>query len=237
MHDDEYTRRVFEDLHVQPESPRFFEELQARLERRDRDAVRRWRRIAVASVAIAIAATAVAGVAVATPSAPSNTVDLTVLCPNLLKGGLPVFSVYASPTGNPPIDGGKLRQPPPGFRPVDGMTVETGDLSYILRLTSLAAGYQLDRRQCVPNKTKLTLGPNGLPKHVTLHVGDNEYGERCKDVSKMVMRLRIVNDRYGAPVRAQLLIVRAKTNKPLIYVEWGRQQVSTWDSPGCDFTQ
>jgi hypothetical protein len=162
---------------------------------------------------------------------------VTVQCPNLLKGGVGVFSVYGAPTGDPPIDGGKIKPPPPGFRPVDGLTVETGDSLYTLRLTSLVAGYQLDRRQCLPTKTKLKLGPNGLPKHATFRVGDNEYGERCTDVPKVVMRLRIKNDAYGAPIRAQLLIVRAKTNKPLVYVDWGRQQVTAWDSPSCEFTQ
>jgi hypothetical protein len=237
MPDDEFTQRVYDQLHVQPESARFFEELQSRLERGERDAVRRWRRTAIVAVAFALAATAVAGVAVATPTAAANTVDVTVQCTNLTKGGVGVFSVFAEPTGNPPIESGKIKPPPPGFRPIDGMTVETGDSLYTLRLTSLVAGYQLDRRQCLPSKTKLKLGPNGLPKHATLHVGDNEYGERCKDVPKVVMRLRITNDPYGAPTRAQLLIVRAKTDKPLIYVDWSRTQVTAWDSPGCDFTQ
>jgi hypothetical protein len=237
MPDDEFTRRVYDQLNVQPESARFFEELQARLERKERDAVRRWRRTAIVAVAVALAATAVAGVAVATPTAAANTVDVTVQCPNLEKGGVGVFSVFAEPTGNPPIESGKIKPPPPGFRPIDGMTVETGDSTYTLRLTSLVAGYQLDRRQCLPSKTKLKLGPDGLPKHATFHVGDNEYGERCTDVPKVVMRLRISNDAYGAPTRAQLLIVRAKTNKPLVYVDWSRAKVTAWDSPGCDFTQ
>src|SRR3954447_2770835 len=202
MPDDEFTRRVYDQLNVQPESARFFEELQARLERKERDAVRRWRRTAIVAVAVALAATAVAGVAVATPTAAANTVDVTVQCPNLLKGGVGVFSVFAEPTGNPPIESGKIKPPPPGFRPIDGMTVETGDSLYILRLTSLVAGYQLDRRQCTPSKAKLKLGPNGLPKDVTLLIDENEYGLRCKDVAKIGMRLRITNDSYGAPVRA-----------------------------------
>src|SRR3954464_3060075 len=177
MPDDEFTRRVYDRLHVQPESARFFEELQARLERGERDAVRRWRRTAIVAVAVALAATAVAGVAVATPTAAANTVDVTVQCPNLVKGGVGVFSVYAEPTGNPPIESGKIKPPPPGFRPIDGMTVETGDSLYTLRLTSLVAGYQLDRRQCLPSKTQLKLGPAGLPKPATSPVGATGKGE------------------------------------------------------------
>ena len=188
-------------------------------------------------MAAALAATAVAGVAVATPNEAANTVDVTVQCPNLTKGGVGVFSVFGEPTGNPPIESGKIKPPPPGFRPIEGLTVETGDVSYILRLTSLVAGYQLDRRQCVPSRTKPKLGSNGLPKHVTLGVGDNEYGERCTDVPRIVMRLRITNDAYGAPTRAQLLIVGSRTNKPLVYVDWSRHQLTAWDSPGCEFTQ
>ena len=212
-------------MHVQPESPQFFDELQDRLARGERDAVRRWRW------------TAIVAVAVATPSrSAANVVDLTVQCPTLLKGGVGVFSVFAEPTGNPPSESGRIKPPPPGFT-IDGMTVETGDVAYVLRLTSLVAGYQLDRRQCLPSRTKLTLGPNGLPKHVTLRVGNNEYGERCADVPKIAMRLRITNDGFGAPIRAQLLVVRAKSGTPLIYIDWGRKQLTAWDRPDCDFTQ
>src|SRR3954453_15786775 len=158
MPDDEFTRRIYDELHVQPESARFFDDLQLRLAGGERDAVRRWRRTAIVAVAVALAATAVAGVAVATPNAAANTVDVTVQCPNLLKGGVGVFSVYAEPTGKPPIESGKIKPPPRAFRPIDGMTVETGDSVYTLRLTPLVAGYQQDRRQCLPSRTKVKLG-------------------------------------------------------------------------------
>jgi hypothetical protein len=223
---------------VQPESPLFFTRLAQRLERGEEDAVRRWRRTAFGAAAVALAAITVAGVAVATPTASANVVDLTVRCTNAVKGGLPVFDVHAAPTGSPPIDNGKIRQPPPGFAPVLGLWVQTGDVAYILSLTSLAAGYSLDRRTCVPDWTKLKLAPGGLPKNLTLTSGDAQaFEQRCADVGRMIMRVRIANDSFGAPVRAQLLIVRAKTHKPLIYVDWGRNKVTAWAVPDCDRTR
>src|SRR3954465_1550167 len=104
MPDDEFTRRVYDRLHVQPESARFFEELQARLERGERDAVRRWRRTAIVAVAVALAPPGGAGGAGAPPPAAANTVAVPVQGPTLLKGGVGVFSVSAEPTGNPPIE-------------------------------------------------------------------------------------------------------------------------------------
>src|SRR4051794_18460323 len=168
MSDHRFTRDVFERLAVQPESPQFFDDLAQQMRARERAATRRWKRAAIVFAVVALAATTAAGVLAAAPAAAPNTVDVTVSCPNLMKGGLPVFSIFGEPTGEPPIDGGKIKAAPPGFRPVDGLTVETGDSLYILRLTSLVAGYQLDRRQCAPSKLKLKLGPNGLPKDVTL---------------------------------------------------------------------
>jgi hypothetical protein len=44
----------------------------------------------------------------------ANVVDLTVQCPNLIKGGVGVFSVFAEPTGNPPIESGKIKPLLPG---------------------------------------------------------------------------------------------------------------------------
>jgi hypothetical protein len=183
-------------------------------------------------VAILVAALALAGGSVARAAGPA---DVTLQCTELVKGGLPLFTVYAAPGGNPPA-GDDNAQPPPGFRPVDnGLTVETGDAAYILRLTPLATGYEVDHRLCKPTKTKPPLGPRGLPKVTTLTTSDQgEFSRRCIDVARITMRLRVVNDGDGKPLRAQLAIVRAKTRKPLVYVDWARDKVTAWTSPVCD---
>src|SRR4051812_1182681 len=156
-------------------------------------------------MAILVAVLALAGgSSVALAAGPA---DVTLQCADLVKGGLPLFTVYAAPGGNPPA--GDNAQPPPGFRPVDnGLSIETGDAAYLLRLTPFATGYELDRRLCKPTKTKPPLAPRGLPKDTTLTTSDQgEFSRRCIDVARITMRLRLVNDGDGRPLRAQLAIV------------------------------
>jgi hypothetical protein len=239
MSDDAHTREIVEALSLQPESRRFFDELWERAPQRERAEARRWRRAAMAMSVVALAAVTVAGVLVAAPSAAQNVVDRTVQCTNLMKGGLPVFNVYATPSGDPSVDeNGKLHQLPSGFRPANGLTVQTGDVLDTLALSSLVSGYSLDRRQCVPAKARLKLAPQGLPHALKVRLNDfRPFNRRCTDVAKIALRIRITNDAFGAPLRAQLLVVRAKSQKPLIYVDWSRQEVDSWAADSCSTVQ
>jgi hypothetical protein len=53
------------------------------------------------------------------------------------------------------------------------------------------------------------------------------------DVAKVTMRVQITSDTHGVPLNAKLLILRAKTGKPLIYTEWSRQTLHSWASAAC----
>jgi hypothetical protein len=171
-----------------------------------------------------------------TPSAAATVVDQTVVCTNIVKAGLPVFDAGAKPTPGPTLDeNGKIRKPPPGFSPPTSMYVQTGDVMMLLTFSSGVSGYQLDRSRCIHTRQKLSFGPHGLPWALTLGANAAEqFGRRCTNVGKMAMRIQIVNDGLGVPLRAKLLIVRATTGKPLLYVEWARTLVKSWASPGCD---
>jgi hypothetical protein len=234
--DDAYTRDVFEQLHVPPESTRFFIELEQRLRARDRAALRRWRRTAIAAVALAVAAIATTGVMASTLASPTKTFDQTVTCTNLTKGGLPVFSAGGQPTGDPSLDAnGKVKTPPPGFFPPTSLWVLSGDTMKLLIFSSQTSGYQLDRTRCVRSKAKPSFGAHGLPAALTLQNGQAEkLGRRCADVAKITMRVHITSDAQGVPLAAKLLIERATSGKPLVYVEWGRQTLRSWSAAGCD---
>jgi hypothetical protein len=235
MSDDAYTRDVFEQLHVPPESSRFFIELDQRLRARDRAALRRWRRTAIAAVALAVAAIAVTGVMAATLATPTKTFDQTVTCSNLTKGGLPVFSAGGAPTGDPQLDAnGKVRTPPPGFFPPTSMWVLTGDTMKLLTFSSGASGYQLDRSRCRKATTRPAFGAHGLPAALTLTVDEPEkFGRRCTNVAKITMRVEITSDAQGVPLAAKLVIVRARTGRPLIYMQWSRKVMHSWAADGC----
>jgi hypothetical protein len=235
MHEDEYTRGVFDALRVQPESPLFLDELRLQLHAGERRLVRRWRRAAIAFALAAAVASTAAGVLAATPRTVSNVVDRTVRCTNIAHGGGgPFFDVTSTPTGDPPTDAnGNLPKPPPGFSPAPAISVRTGDTLTLLNLSSAASGYQLDRSRCVPSRTALTFASHGLPEAMALAVTDKvEFHDRCV-APHMLFRIRIVNDASGVPLRAQLLVVREQGKRPLAYVSWTRDRAVAFASSGC----
>lgn len=239
MSDDQRTREIVDGLRVQPESPRFFDDVWARTQRRESDDVRRWKRAAFVFAGVALAAVAGALVLATAPSAASSVVDRTLVCTNVTRAGLPVFKVSAMPTGNPPAadENGNLPKPPPGYRPVPSLVLQTGDVYELLRLSTSAAGYQLDNRRCVPQKRKPALSPRGLPAPLTLRNGDFQtFAKRCTDVARIVVRVRIESDSLGVPRKAQVIVTRAKSGKPLVYVDWSRLLVKGYAAPGCETT-
>ena len=235
MREDEYTRRVVDALPVQPESIEFLDVLHARLQDGDRRSLRRWRRAAVAFALVAVLASAVAGVLAATPRAASAVVDRTVRCTNLrqLTGG-PFFDVTSIPTGQPPADAnGNLPKPPTGFKPQPGIEVSSGDTQALLSLSSAASGYQLDRTLCASARTKLSFGPHGLPLATKLTAKDSfPFHVRCV-APRMLVRIRIVSDASGVPLRAQLLVLRVQGQRPLAYVSWSRERAETYAAGAC----
>lgn len=235
MREDEYTRRVVDALPVQPETPAFFDALRVHLQEGERRSLRRWRRAALAFALVALLASAAAGVLAATPRAASAVVDRTVRCANLRhETGGPFFDVTSNATGEPTTDAnGKLPKPPPGFSPVPGIEIRTGDTQTLLSLSSAASGYQLDRTLCAPVRAPLTFAPHGLPLAMKLTFKDKvQFHVRCV-APRMLVRIRIVNDASGVPLRAQLLVVRVQGSRPLAYVNWSRQRAEAYASAGC----
>jgi hypothetical protein len=234
MGEDDLTRRVVEALNVQPESPRFFDELHARLERDDRRDVRRWRRAALAFALVAVAASVAAAIIAATPEAAANGVDRTVQCTDLAHGsGGPFFDVMSEPGSPAPHATGALPKLPPGFKPAPAVEVDTGETATLLTSSSTVSGYQLDRTRCAPAKAALQFGSHGLPHARTLVDADHgQFHVRCA-VPKILLRVQIASDGAGIPLRAKLLVVRKATNKPLVYVDWARKHLEAWASSDC----
>jgi hypothetical protein len=230
MHEDDLTRRVVGALHVEPESPQFFDDLRLRLDTDDRRAVRRWRRAAIGFALAALAATVAAGVLAATPRAAANVVDRTVRCSLLGRGGSDAyFDLYSEPGAPPPGATGQLpKNLPPGFKPLPAIDVETGDTLTVLTLSPLVSGYQLDRTRCAAAHTTLTFGPHGLPQATDLPAAaKREFHTRCA-IPSAILRIRITTDQAGIPVRARLLVVRAAGGKPVAYVDWSRRRVTAY---------
>jgi hypothetical protein len=171
---------------------------------------------------------------VAAPAASAAVVDLTLSCPSELKGDRPVFDLGASPTGPAVLENGTVAKPPPGFHTSTSLLVATADHVNLLAFSSGATGYVLDKRRCSATTQRLALGRHGLHTEGT-YTRDQalNYGSRCV-VSKVVLRARIQTDDLGVPVHAQVLVVRAKTLKPLMYVDWQPNTVHGFASPSCE---
>jgi hypothetical protein len=156
----------------------------------------------------------------AASTASAAVVDLTLTCPSQLKGDRPVFNLGASPTGPPVVENGTVAKPPPGFHPPTSLLVATADHVNLLAFSGGATGYALDRRSCKPLKRRLSFGSHGLrAEGPYTHDQTLNFGLRCF-VSRVVLRARIQTDDLGVPSHAQVLVVRAKTLKPLMYVDW-----------------
>lgn len=86
----------------------------------------------------------------------------------------------------------------------------------------------------VPQKRKPRLSPEGLPAPLVLRNGDfQSLARRCTDVARIVVRVRIESDSLGVPRKARALVTRAKSGKPLVYVDWSRLLVEGHAAPGC----
>jgi hypothetical protein len=230
----ERTREIVEGLSVPARPIGFAERVRDGAIAAERRLLRRWKRTSYVLAPLAAGALVAAGVLIAAPTAARSVVDVTVSCPSELKGDRPVWDVGAAPTGPPQLENGVPVKPPPGFHPPVSMQVATADHVTVMTFSSGAAGYQLDRRRCTPWKQKPALGSHGLALAGTYTFGEHlNFGSRCV-VSRVVMRARIETDDTGVPVRARVLVLRAKTSKPLMYVDWTQQQVRGWAARTCE---
>ncbi len=226
-------RDELESLEPLPESPHFFDELWRRANAVEQAKARRWRRAAMCAGVVAIAAVASAAALATSSRAASRFVDLRVQCPSQLQGGLPVFQVHSEP-GPRPDPNAPTPHPPAGFKPVAGLWVATGPQTYFT-LSSLTAGFTVDRRNCTEYTKRIDLGHSGLTRVGTYRYGGyTTFTRRCVDVARLAFRVRIASDSNGLPTHAQIAIVRAKTGTPLVYVDWTPDAVVGYESARCE---
>jgi hypothetical protein len=233
---DDWIRAALERAQVPDESPSFFADLWEAAQARERAAVRRWRRVSLVLALLAAAAISSAAVLAASPAA-ANVVDVRGVCAAQIVGGIPVFSVTAVPSGRPPKKLVNVK-PPPGFHVDPSLFLTTGhefDAPPLFSLSTYFSGYQLDRRTCTPTRSAIALTHSALPADgVSATDKNSRIHFRCLGAGTFAFRLRIVNDKSGVPASAQVAVVRAKTGKPIVYVEWSPTRVDGWAAPSCE---
>jgi hypothetical protein len=154
-------------------------------------------------------------------------------------GGTTVFTVGARPSNRPTSPSQINVKPPPGFHVDPSLWLQSGDPTYgafVFSLSPFYSGYQLDRRSCSTTSIAIRLSRGGLPGASLVHLTDtsSQLVKRCLGVSRFAFRVRIVSDKTGVPVSAQLAVVRAKTGKPLAYEQWTPARVDGWSAPTCE---
>lgn len=230
------TREIVEGLSVPSRRDDFVARVQGGAKVAERREVQRWKRRSYVLLGITVASLATTGALVAAPATTSGTVDFTVTCPSELRGDRTVINLGANPTGPPEVQNGQVVKPPPGFHAPLSLEVATADTIPVLTFSSGSGGYQLDRRRCTPTKHKLAFSHIGLKAQGTYTRGEYlNFGARCIGVGRVVFRARIESDdATGVPVHAQVLVIRFKTNRPLLYVDWTQDVVHGWALKSCE---
>jgi hypothetical protein len=154
----------------------------------------------------------------------ASAIDVSARCVAELQGGLPAFSVTASPTGP------KLAA---RFRVPASLSIETAQQENLLFVTAGNQGYVVDSARCTQSKRGPALSRRGLPQAGVYRFGDYlSLVRRCVGVRRFAFRARITTNARGRPVAAELAISSAR-GKPLAYVRWARSRVAAWASPVC----
>jgi len=178
-----------------------------------------------------VAGAALAGAAAA-PAA--TTIDRTLRCTGAEQGGVAVFTLLASPTGQPDKKNGKLIVPPAGFRPDPSVSLVTGLDQELLTFSSLEAGYSVSQSGCTRTKAKVALAPRKLSLNTNAVGGDGKiFNWRCIDVPALLLRIHLVSDADGVPLIARIALVNARTKRPLAYLNWARSRLKAYATLSC----
>ena len=218
-------RDVLDRIPEPPESPGFFDRLWQRAEQADRRAARRWRWTAIGVAAVALTAAGVG--AVAATRGTTSVVDTTVSCSLQDQGGVPGFTIGATPNTRYP-SGTPI---PAGF----GVSTGANPSTLLLGVDRRFKGYRLDEQDC-HRAPKIRLDANGLPKTPTVYRGGQyrSFALECT-VGRLVFRARLRTGPDGLVSSAQLAVRATKREKPIAYVDWTPTKVVAYAVPpsGC----
>jgi hypothetical protein len=208
-------RELLERLPVPAERRDALAGLGERLQAQDRASARRWRLAATALAALALPAVAATAV-LATTRGGGSVLDRTVSC-----------RVQSSVTVSASAAVGHI----------NGSTSVVADHAvWLFTAATVAKGYSLDATACRPVRTRVPLGPAGLPRDVVLHKGDfADFQGRCVVSGSVLLHTRVHLNGSGTPTSAEVALWRPArtTPKPLAYVRWSSSLTRTWLSRAC----
>jgi hypothetical protein len=222
-----------DDLVAPAPRPQFREDVFREAESRSRRSARRRRLVLLALAVLGLVSTSTtAGVMALEAESFPKLIDRTISCPVPIQGGVPVFHVTAGARG---VDRsratGKLVDVAASLS-VYFMNSQT-DWTYVQGVTSARKGFFPGvQPPCRAEKTPVALGPSGLPQEGVYLYNEPRLDDRCLSGSRITIRLR-ANLKKGAPYTAKLAVRTGKKLRPMVFVDWTPNKVTTYLSPDC----
>ncbi|HVH52392.1 MAG TPA: hypothetical protein VM690_09620 [Gaiellaceae bacterium] len=231
---DPRVREALERLSIPEEPPDFFDDLWSKAEHEEREAARRWRRIAVALIALVVTAGTAAGVFAVGRGSGVTVVDRTIACrviTNLDSGSIYIGSEVGLPPDH--LKGGVFYQP--GALWVAGNAGAQPWLTYVQVSKVVKGGYSFDGTIC-KKAAAISLAPSGLPLlGMFSRAGNTRFDESC-DVAKdsvVTVHMRVMLSSASVPTAAVVAIRSGKRQRPTAFVDWTPTRVRAWMAAGC----
>src|SRR3954452_806279 len=221
-----------QDLAAPPPAADFRERLWERAAERDRVVARRWRAVAIASLATAAATVSTAGVLAFGNGSAVRTLDQTRSCPVAMQGGVPVARLMAHSTYRFFNNGQTFTLPAEAVL-VDANAHELGAVVRAPR------GYGFGDEFCGRSAASIPLARSGLPLYAVFRpgeagLGSMDSGATCWVGSRVTVRLHVVVGPNDTPVAATVAMRTGKKKlRPVLYVDWAPKRVAVYMSDDC----
>lgn len=216
------------ERHVQPASSSFFEAFWREAEQRQRRAARRWRIAALALAVVAAAATSAAGVMASARGGAAAVVDQTWQCAPAPTSTGPLLGIHGSP---------KTRRVDAFFQlsAVQPLNNDGGDLGIgALRFDMSSPVVTWGSRNCKQVHAQPAFGSRGLVEnnvYTSTFIGS--FAGNCRTPPEVFIRAHVTFAHRRAAT-AKVIVVSAKTRKPLAYFTWAPSRVAVWLARVCD---
>ncbi len=167
-------------------------------------------------------------------------IDRTQSCPVPIQGGVPVFHLSAVARGL--IYSQETGKAEPKYAQL-GVYVEQNisQWTYFESVTDARKGFMPQLDPACKAAPRVVLGPAGLPKEGVYLRNERglggDFGYRCFSGARITIRSHVVISSAGAPTSARLIVRTGKKLRPVAYIDWTPNKVTTYLSPDCGPSQ
>ena len=224
-----------DDLVAPPARPGFREDVLREGELHRRAASHRRRLIVLACAGILVASFSTAGVFALEAGGTPRLIDRTMSCPVPVQGGVPVFHLAAAPRGKIRNEKGAVID---RYAQLSVYVQESmQQYVYYEGVTNAKKGFTTSLDQNCTKASPVVLAPSGLPKEGVYLRNEpglgGDYGYRCLSGSRITIRMHANISTAGSPTSARLIVRTGKKLRPVAYIDWRPDKVTTYLTPDC----